>query len=76
MLREGQTRGEVRGDHDAAFLAQMVVGMLNAPVTRWLADPETPIGRELVAAARFAWDAIRASEPPPSPPTDPSRADV
>lgn len=62
MLREGQERGEVRRDHDAAFLAQMVVGMLNAPVTRWLADPERPIGRELERAARFAWDAIRASE--------------
>jgi len=70
MLREGQQAGEVRDDQDPAFLAQMVVGMLNAPVTRWLSDPDTPIGRELERAARFAWDAVRT---PVSP--GPSRRD-
>lgn len=63
MLAEGQARGEVRDDQDAAFLAAMVVGMLNAPVTRWLSDPDTPIGRELERAAGFAWDAVRARGP-------------
>lgn len=62
MLREGQERGEVRTDHDAGFLAEMVVGLLNVPVTRWLSDPDTPIGRELERAAHFAWDAVRAPD--------------
>ena len=39
LIEEGQQQGEFRGDHDAAFLAQMTVGMLNSAITRWLAGP-------------------------------------
>ena len=59
MLREGQQRGDVRRDQDAAFLAEMVVGILNAAVTNWLADPDYPIEQRLRQAAQFAWEAIR-----------------
>ncbi len=59
MLREGQERGDVRCDQDAAFLAEMVVGILNAAITNWLADPNYPIEQRLLKAARFAWEAIR-----------------
>ncbi|MBW2421419.1 MAG: TetR/AcrR family transcriptional regulator, partial [Deltaproteobacteria bacterium] len=38
LFREGQERGEVRGDEEASFLAEMVVGMLNAAVAHWLSD--------------------------------------
>lgn len=58
MLREGQQRGEVRRDRDAAFLAEMVVGSLNAAITNWLADPDYPIEQRLRQAAEFAWEAI------------------
>ena len=59
MLREGQERGDVRRDQDAAFLAEMVVGILNAAITNWLADPDYPIEQRLRQAAQFAWEAIR-----------------
>ncbi len=59
MLREGQERGDVRRDLDAAFLAEMVVGILNAAITNWLADPDYPIEQRLRQAAQFAWEAIR-----------------
>ena len=59
MLREGQERGDVRRDQDAAFLAEMVVGILNAAITNWLADPDYPVEQRLRQAAQFAWEAIR-----------------
>ena len=59
MLREGQERGEVRRDQDAAFLAEMVVGILNAALTNWLANPDYPIEQRLRQAAQFGWEAIR-----------------
>jgi AcrR family transcriptional regulator len=60
MLRAGQERGDVRRDQDVAFLAEMVVGILNAAITNWLANPDYPIERRLRQAAQFAWEAIRA----------------
>jgi AcrR family transcriptional regulator len=58
LLRDGQQRGDVRRDEDAAFLAEMVVGILNAAITNWLANPDYPIEQRLRQAARFAWEAI------------------
>jgi AcrR family transcriptional regulator len=60
MLLEGQERGDVRVDQDADFLAEMVVGILNAAITNWLADPDYPIEQRLRQAAQFAWEAIRS----------------
>ncbi len=71
MLREGQKRGDVRRDQDAAFLAEMVVGILNASITNWLADPDYPIEQRLRQAAQFAWEGIRlqsGSAEVPGPP--------
>ena len=59
MLAEGQARGDVRRDQDPAFLAEMVVGILNATITNWLADPDYPIEERLPQATGFAWEAIR-----------------
>ncbi len=59
MLREGQQRGEVREDMSEDFLAEMVLGMLNATVTGWLADPGYPIEKQICQAAEFAWQAVR-----------------
>ncbi len=75
MLREGQERGDVRGDQDAAFLAEMLVGILNAAITNWLANPDYPIEQRLRQAGRFAWGAIRpesASSDAPAPTPQPS----
>jgi len=60
MLADGQEQGEVRCDQDSAFLAEMVVGILNAAITNWLADPNYPIEQRLRQAAQFAWEAIRS----------------
>jgi AcrR family transcriptional regulator len=54
LIAEGQRRREIREDHDAAFLAQMLVGMLNSAITAWLADPDYPVERGVVAATEFA----------------------
>ena len=64
LLRSGQDRGEVRRDQDASFLAEMVVGILNAPVTNWLADPDYPIEQRLRQAALFAWQAVQHEDTP------------
>lgn len=66
MLREGQERGDVRPDQDAAFLAEMVVGILNSAITNWLANPDYPVEQRLRQAAQFAWEAIRAQPDSPA----------
>lgn len=58
LVRKGQERGDVRRDQDAAFLAEMVVGILNATITNWLANRDYPIEQRLRQAVRFAWEAI------------------
>ena len=63
MLREGQQKGEVRGDLDAAFLAEMVVGALHVAVTNWLADPEYPLEERLLQTAACVRAAIQPRAP-------------
>ena len=65
LIEEGQAAGEMRRDHDAAFLAQMAVGMMNSAITNWLADPEYPVESGLRNAAEFALDTLAA--PPRGP---------
>lgn len=59
MLRDGQNRGEVRNDLDADFLAEMVIGIVNATITSWLARDDYPIEKRLRQAAQFAWESIQ-----------------
>lgn len=54
LIEEGQAAGEFREDYDAAFLAQMAVGMMNSAITNWLADPDYPVETGLIEAAEFA----------------------
>jgi AcrR family transcriptional regulator len=60
ILREGQEKGDVRADLDAAFLAEMVVGALHVAVTNWLVDPEYPLEERLLQTAAFIREAIHA----------------
>jgi len=60
ILREGQAKGEVRADLDAAFLAEMVVGALQVGVTNWLVDPGYPLEERLLQTAAFIGGAIEA----------------
>jgi AcrR family transcriptional regulator len=61
LIEEGQRTGELREDHDARFLAQMAVGMMNSAVTSWLTNPDFPVERGLVEAAEFALTCLRAA---------------
>lgn len=65
LIEEGQSQGEIRSDRPAAFLTQMLIGMLNAAITRWLVDADDPIEEGLVDALEFALETLRprASEP-------------
>ena len=54
----GRSGEKCAATEDAAFLAEMVVGILNAAVTNWLADPDYPIEQRLRQASQFAWEAI------------------
>lgn len=58
-LREGQRTGDVRDDLDAHFLAEMVLGALNATVINWMNDPNYPLEQRLRQAAAFIGEAIR-----------------
>jgi AcrR family transcriptional regulator len=58
LLREGQERGDVRADVDAGFLAEMVVGVLNAALVNWMNDARYPVVQRLRQAAVFIGEAI------------------
>ena len=60
LIEAGQRSGEMRADRDAAFLAQVVVGMLNSAITRWLAEPDYPVERGLLETTDFALDVLAA----------------
>ena len=62
MIERGQASGEIRSDEDSEFLAEMVVGALNATITHWLSDPDYPIAERLPRAAQFVWEAIRTTD--------------
>ncbi len=59
IINQGQQRGEVRSDLDEAFLAEMVVGAVNATLTNWMNDPEYPLESRMREAAAFIGEAIR-----------------
>lgn len=58
-IREGQRKREVREDLDAGFLAEMVLGALNATFINWMGDPNYPLEQRLRQAAAFIGEAIR-----------------
>jgi AcrR family transcriptional regulator len=59
LIEEGQRAGEMRDDYDAAFLAQMAVGMMNSAITNWLANPDYPVENGLADAAEFVLITLR-----------------
>jgi AcrR family transcriptional regulator len=63
-LREGQRKREVRDDLDTGFLAEMVLGALNAPFLNWMNDPDYPLEQRLRQAAAFIGEAIRPTTRP------------
>jgi AcrR family transcriptional regulator len=65
LIEEGQAEGVMREDHDATFLAQMAVGMMNSAITNWLADPEYKVEAGLIEAAEFALATLAPLSPAP-----------
>ena len=63
LLREGQVQGDVRRDHDVAFMTELVVGAYCMIMIQWAKDPGYPIRERLQETARFLGDAV-------SPPAD------
>jgi AcrR family transcriptional regulator len=63
LIAEGQRKGEMRNDLDAAFLAQMAVGMMNSAITNWLVDPEYPVEKTLIDATEFALSTLSPDAP-------------
>jgi AcrR family transcriptional regulator len=59
IIREGQDKGEVRRDLDATFLAELVIGVLNAAVINWINNASYPLERRLRETASFIGEAIR-----------------
>lgn len=58
IVAEGQRRGEVRTDHEASFLAEMVVGAFNAAAIQWMNDPRYPLAERLRRTGVFIGEAI------------------
>jgi len=61
MIEQGQRAGDVRSDLDAAFLAEMVVGTINATLTNWINDPSYPLESRLRQSAAFIVEAIETA---------------
>lgn len=59
FLYDGQQRGEVRDDVDAAFLAVTARAMLVAALLHWLDDPRYPLAARLRQASALIRDALR-----------------
>ena len=66
LIEEGQAEGVMRRDHDATFLAQMAVGMMNSAITNWLADPDYAVEAGLIEAAEFALATLAPMRAEPS----------
>jgi AcrR family transcriptional regulator len=64
-IEVGRRGGEVRGDIDPAFAAELFVGALTVLVTRWLSDPAFPIEQRMRQTAVLIGEAIGAAAPPP-----------
>jgi AcrR family transcriptional regulator len=61
LIEEGQSSGEMRTDHNASFLAQMAVGMMNSAITNWLTNPLYPVETGLLEATEFTLSTLSAS---------------
>lgn len=66
ILAEGQRRQEIRSDLDSSFLAEMVVGAINATLINWLNDPAYPLERRVREAATFIIEAVLPGDAPVS----------
>jgi len=62
LLRIGQENGEVRRDRTPEFLAEMVLGSLNTPVTNWMNNESYPFRKRMHETAAFICEAIQPKD--------------
>lgn len=67
VLYEGQVRGDVRRDIDAAFLAELARSAFVAVLLNWLSDPRFPLSTRLSQAASFTTAAVAPAGAAPDP---------
>jgi AcrR family transcriptional regulator len=63
LILDGQKRGELRSDLDAAFAAELLVGVFGAALLSWLGDPRYPVAARMDEAAAFADAALARTNP-------------
>ncbi len=59
LIREGQDRGDVRSDREAALLAEIVLSVVHGTITHWINDSDYPLGRRMREAAAFIGEALQ-----------------
>ena len=59
LIREGQERGDVRSDREAALLAEIVLSVVHGTITRWINDSDYPLRRRMREAAAFIGEALQ-----------------
>lgn len=57
-LAEAQTRGEIRGDHDAETLADCVLGLYVSVLLFWTTEADYPIAERLRRASEMAVELV------------------
>jgi len=62
LLRDGQAQGDVRGDHDVAFLTELIVGAYCMIMIQWAKDERYPVRERLRETACFLGRAISPTE--------------
>lgn len=63
FIYDGQQRGEIRADVDAAYLALTARAMLLAALLAWLDDPRYPLAPRLRQTTTLLRDALRRPSP-------------
>ncbi len=58
FMRDGQEMGDVRGDRDAEFLAEMLIAVFYGTITHWLNDSDYPFAERMREAADFLCESI------------------
>jgi hypothetical protein len=64
LLFEGHRRGEVRGDAEAAFLAELVIGAFAAALLHWLRNPRYSVEQRMAQLAAFVAGGLGTSGAP------------
>ncbi len=59
LIREGQDRGDVRSDREAALLAEIVLSVIHGTITRWINDSDYPLRRRMRETAAFIGEALQ-----------------